>query len=194
MNTPVDHEKAFFNFFLAKPSYLRSLNKNFFANPDIDVLAQVAKEFYIKYSEAPSVDQMKALTKDLRQEISDDITNSIYSINIAEYEKEWLKRTAEAWIKWRHFDKKLIKTIEFVKTQNVSPENVEDVVNRAITMIADEASINFDADLGIDFFNADSHRQRKTKKIETGWSFVDRISNGGYDPKTLIIYAGRQGG
>ncbi len=193
MNTPVDHEKAFFNFFLAKPSYLRSLNKNFFANPDIDVLAQVAKEFYIKYSEAPSVDQMKALTKDLRQEISDDITNSIYSINIAEYEKEWLKRTAEAWIKWRHFDKKLIKTIEFVKTQNVSPENVEDVVNRAITMIADEASINFDADLGIDFFNADSHRQRKTKKIETGWSFVDRISNGGYDPKTLIIYAGEQG-
>ncbi len=49
MNTPVDHEKAFFNYFLSKTYYLRYLNKNFFSNPDIDVLAQVAKEFYVKY-------------------------------------------------------------------------------------------------------------------------------------------------
>lgn len=192
MNTPIDHEKAFFNYFLSKPTYLTSLDKSFFSNPDVDILSQLAKKFYVKYGEAPSLDQMKALTKDLPHEISDDITNSVYSTNVAEYEKEWLKRTSEAWIKWRHFDKKLIKTIEYVKTQNVSPENVEDVVSRAIGMISDEASVSFDADVGLDFFNPEHHMQRKTAKMETGWNFVDRVSNGGYDPKSLVIYAGEQ--
>ena len=32
----------------------------------------------------------------------------------------------------------------------------------------------------------------KTKKIATGWDFVDRVSGGGYDTKSLIVYAGEQ--
>jgi replicative DNA helicase len=190
MNTPIDHEKAFFNWFLTKPQYLKTLNRGFFSNPDVDVLAQVAKEFFLKFGEAPSSVQMKALVKDRPQEISDDIVESVYDKNITSYEQDWLKRTAESWIKWRHFDKQLIKTIEYVKTQNVSPENVEDVVNRAISMISAEGAVHFDADVGLDFFNPEHHIQRTSKKIETGWSFVDRISGGGYDPKSLIIYAG----
>ena len=38
------------------------------------------------------------------------------------------------------FDKQLVRTIEYVKTQDVSPENVEDVVTRAIGMISTEGS------------------------------------------------------
>jgi len=190
MNTPIDHEKAFFNWFLTKPQYLKTLNRGFFSNPDVDVLAQVAKDFFLKFGEAPSNVQMKALVKDRPQEISDDIVESVYDKNITSYEQDWLKRTAESWIKWRHFDKQLIKTIEYVKTQNVSPENVEDVVNRAISMISAEGAVHFDADVGLDFFNPEHHIQRTSKKIQTGWNFVDRISGGGYDPKALVIYAG----
>jgi replicative DNA helicase len=191
MNTPIDHEKAFFNWFLTKPHYLKTLNRGFFSNPDVDVLAQIAKDFFLKFGEAPSNVQMKALVKDRPQEISDDIVESVYDKNISSYEQDWLKRTAESWIKWRHFDKQLIKTIEYVKTQQVSPENVEDVVNRAISMISAEGAVHFDTDVGLDFFNPEHHIQRKSKKIETGWSFVDRISGGGYDPKALVIYAGQ---
>ena len=119
---------------------------------------------------------MKALIKDDPNEIPDDIVSSIYDININEYDQDWLKRTGESWVKWKHFDKQLVRTIEYVKTQDVSPENVEDVVTRAIGMISTDGSLNFDTDVGLDFFNPEDHIQRTSKKIETGWTFVDNVS------------------
>lgn len=135
---------------------------------------------------------MKALIKDDPNEIPDSIVSSVYDININEYDQDWLKRTGESWVKWKHFDKQLVRTIEYVKTQDVSPENVEDVVTRAIGMISTEGSLNFDTDIGLDFFKPEDHVQRTSKKIETGWSFIDNVSGGGYDTKSLIVYAGEQ--
>lgn len=192
MYSGVDHEKIFFNFFLKKPHYLKNIGLGFFSNRDLDQISKLAKSFYIKFGESPSKDQMKALVKDDPNEISDDIVSAVYSININEYDQDWLKRTSESWVKWKHFDKQLVKTIEYVKTQDVSPDNVEDIVTRAIGMISTEGSINFDTDVGLDFFNPEHHIQRKSKKLETGWSFVDNVSGGGYDPKSLIVYAGEQ--
>ena len=192
MNSSIDHEKIFFNYFLKKPSYLKSVRPGFFSNRDLDQVAKLAKDFYIKFGESPSKEQMKALVKDDPNEIPSDIVTAVYEVNIAEYDQDWLKRTGEAWVKWKHFDKQLVKTIEFVKTQDVSPENVEDVVQRAIGMISTEGSLNFDTDVGLDFFNPEDHIQRKTKKLETGWTFIDNVSGGGYDPKALVIYAGEQ--
>ena len=192
MKSSIDHEKIFFNYFLKKQHYLKSTRPGFFSNSDLDHIAKLSKDFYTKFSESPSKEQMKALVKDDPNEISDDIVNAIYEININEYDQDWLKRTGEAWVKWKHFDKQLVKTIEYVKTQDVSPENVEDVVTRAIGMISTDGSLNFDTDVGLDFFNPEHHIQRKTKKLETGWSFIDNVSGGGYDPKSLIVYAGEQ--
>jgi replicative DNA helicase len=192
MYSGIDHEKIFFNFFLKKPHYLKNVGLGFFSNRDLDQISKLAKSFYIKFGESPSKDQMKALVKDDPNEISDDIVSAVYNININEYDQDWLKRTSESWIKWKHFDKQLVKTIEYVKTQDVSPDNVEDIVTRAIGMISTEGSVNFDTDVGLDFFNPEHHIQRKSKKLETGWSFVDNVSGGGYDPKSLIVYAGEQ--
>ena len=192
MKSSIDHEKIFFNYFLTKPHYLKSTGNGFFSNRDLDQIAKLSKDFYLKFGESPSKQQMQALVKDDPNEISGEIVNSIYDINIKEYDEDWLKRTGEAWVKWKHFDKQLVRTIEYVKTQDVSPENVEDVVQRAIGMISTDGSINFDTDVGLDFFNPESHIQRTSKKIETGWNFVDRVSGGGYDTKSLIVYAGEQ--
>ena len=117
MQSSIDHEKIFFNYFLDKPHYLKNVRPGFFTNSDIDHIAKVAKDFYTKFGESPSKHQMKALIVDDPSEISEDIVNSIYEINIKEYDNDWIKRTAEAWVKWKHFDKQLIKTIEYVKTQ-----------------------------------------------------------------------------
>lgn len=192
MYSGVDHEKIFFNYFIKKSHYFKSIKPGFFSNNDVDHLAALAKDFHIKFGESPTKDQMQALVKDDPNEISDEIVSAVYSININEYDQDWIKRTCESWIKWKHFDKQLVKTIEYVKTQNVSPDNVEDIVARAIGMISGEGSLSFDSDVGLDFFNPEHHIQRKNKKLETGWTFVDNVSGGGYDPKSLVVYAGEQ--
>ena len=56
-------------------------------------IAQLSKDFYLKFGESPSQQQMSALVKDDPNEISPDIVKSIYYINIKEYDQDWLKRT-----------------------------------------------------------------------------------------------------
>lgn len=190
MHTGIDHEKIFFNYILSRADLLKKLKVGFFANKDLDQTAKLAKAFYLKFGNAPTSEQLIAVSKQYDEDTNVDIINSIYDVNLNQYDSDWLKRTCEAWIKWKHFDKQLVKTIEYVKTQDVSPENVESVVNSAISMLAMDGSISFDHDYGLDFFNPEHHIQRRSSKIETGWNFIDGISGGGYDPKTLIVYAG----
>lgn len=192
MKANIDQEKIFFNYFLSKPNYLKRIGPGFFSNQDLDLVAKVSKKFFLEFSEAPSKDQLKAVITEDSPDMPLEVLDSVFNTNLAGYDKDWLQRTSEAWIKWRHFNKELVKTIEYVKTQKVSPENVEDVVDRAIGMISTDGSVHFDSDIGLDFFNPENHIQRTSKKLETGWNFVDNVSGGGYDPKSLIVYAGEQ--
>ena len=63
MKSSIDHEKIFFNYFLKKPHYLKSTRPGFFSNSDLDHIAKLSKDFYTKFSESPSKEQMKALVR-----------------------------------------------------------------------------------------------------------------------------------
>jgi predicted ATP-dependent serine protease len=104
-----------------------------------------------------------------------------------------LKQISESWIKWRNFDKQLIRLLEYVKMQNVTPDTVDTIISKSIDMLAEKGSVSFDSDLGLDFFSVDSHKQKTHKKLSSSFNFVDRITGGGYDSKTLIAYVGEQG-
>lgn len=192
-NYSVDYEKIFYLYFLKNPKYLQKIYEGFFSNPDIDILARVSRDFLKKFGDPPTKDQIKFLVKNIKEkrELDDSIVEAIFETDIREFDEEWLLRTSEAWIKWKHFDKKLISTIEFIKLQEINPENIEKVVNQAISMIG-EGTLTFDIDTGLDFFDPENHTLITAQKIDSGKDFVNRITGGGYDPKTLVVYAGEQ--
>jgi replicative DNA helicase len=55
-----------------------------------------------------------------------------------------------------------------------------------------QGSLSFDDKFGLDFFSPEDHLQLEGQKIQSGLTFIDRLTNGGYDPKALIVYAGEQ--
>jgi len=195
LNYSVDYEKIFYLYFLQKPALLKKTYSSFFSNKEIDALTELSKKFYENFSETPSKDQVKLLVQKSKynEKITADIIDIVYDTDISQYEDEWLKRTAEAWMQWRNFDKQLVKTVEYVKLQEVTPENVEKIVSHAVSMISEKGIINFDQNLGLNFFDAEDHTQKNTtNKIKSGRVWIDRLLNGGYDLKTLIVYAGEQ--
>ena len=104
-----------------------------------------------------------------------------------------MTNTAEAWIKWRTFNTSLTDTIEFIKTTDVNPENVESIVTKVKGLINDRNNLTFNSDLGLDFFDFDSHDQKEAEKVSTGYNFLDRMLGGGYDKGgNLVVYAGEQ--
>jgi archaellum biogenesis ATPase FlaH len=191
-----DFEKIFFRLSLEKPKYLQSIKTGYYTSEEIDVLSYLANKFYVKFNETPGKDQLKLLIqnyKKAKEKITDGILDVIFDVDLAQYDEEWLTSTAESWIKWRTFDTSLIDTIEFIKTTQVTPENADSIIQKVKGLINDRNNITFNSDLGLNFFNAEDHDQKETEKIDSGYNFINRVLNGGYDKGgNLVVYAGEQ--
>jgi archaellum biogenesis ATPase FlaH len=190
-----NYEKLFFNYSLVNPKYLAITREGFYASRELDIMAYLAKKFYDKFKETPSKEQMKLLVQNSNKSkdiVTDSLVDLVYESNIADYDNEWLQRTAESWIKWRAFDGSLLDGIEFIKSSKVNPDNVDSIINKFKELITDRNRINFDKDLGLDFFNPEHHYQNPEDKIASGKNFVDAVTSGGYDKCSLVVYAGEQ--
>ena len=190
LKTTIDQEKLIFAYALKKPQYLLSMGGDFYNNPEIQYLANNAKLFFQEYKESPSCEQMKSIIKGDKKELSPEIVDSIYDVEINAYDDDFLRDTTEGWILFRSLNHNLFEAVTLVKTTDVTLENVRDVVRRAATCVADTNLISFDRDLGDDFWDPDSHRNIKTNKIPSTWEYWNKVSHGGLDHKTLTCYIG----
>lgn len=190
-----DFEKIFFKLSLGKPKYLGNIKRGFYTSEDIDLIHFLATKFYDKFHETPTCEQMKLLAKNdkIAGKIEESIIDIVYEVDLDQYDEEWLTSTAEAWIKWRNFDNTLIDTIEYIKSTEVTPDNADSIISKVKTLINDRNSIVFNSDLGLDFFKAEDHSFENAEKVSTGYNFLDRALNGGYDKDgTLVVYVGEQ--
>jgi archaellum biogenesis ATPase FlaH len=190
-----EYEKIFFKLSLVKPKYLQAIKSGFYTSDEIDILSYLSNKFYAKFHETPSKDQLALLVahSKSKDKISESMLDMIFNVDLDQYDEEWLTSTAESWIKWRTFDGSLMDTIEFIKTTQVTPENVDGIVQKVKNLINERNALTFNSDLGLDFFNVDSHDQKDTEKVSTGYNFIDRLLSGGYDKGgNLIVYAGEQ--
>jgi len=195
MNFNDSYEKIFFVFSLENPKYLQVTRDGFYKNQEIDSMAYLARKFYEKFRESPSKEQMKLLidkSQKTKGKVTNDIIDVIYNTKSGDYDKEWLQRTAESWIKWRNFDISLEDGVEYVKTTKVEPENVDSVIMKFRDLINNRNKLTFDKDLGLDFFNPLNHQQFAEDKLRSGRQFVDNVTGGGYDSTGLVVYAGEQ--
>lgn len=191
-----DFEKIFFRLSLEKPKYLQAIKYNFYTSEEIDALSFLANKFYAKFNETPTKENLKLLVQNhpkSKERVSDNILDIVFDVDLDKYDEEWLTNTAESWIKWRTFNTSLTDTIEYIKTTDVNPENVDAIVTKVKGLINDRNNLTFNSDLGLNFFEFDSHDQKESEKVSTGYNFLDRMLGGGYDKGgNLVVYAGEQ--
>jgi archaellum biogenesis ATPase FlaH len=188
-----DFEKIFYLYTIENPKYLKSIKKGFYDSTEIETLGFITKSFFERFKETPTREQIKAIVKTkFPDKVKDNIIDLIYDTNLKDYDVKWLQETSESWIRWKNLDQSLIDTIEYVKTTKVTPDNVQDIVSKVKDLIVSRNSVNFDNNIGLNFFDVESHTQIKRQKIKSGHQFVDNYTGGGYDTKSLIVYAGEQ--
>ena len=190
MKTTIDQEKIIFAYALKKPQYLMDMGGDFFSNPEIQYLANNAKLFFQEYKESPSCEQMKAIIKGDKKELSPEIVDTLYNVEINAYDSEWLANITENWIKFRALNHNLFEAAALVKTSDITLDNVADIVQRAASLVGDTNLISFDRDLGDDFWDPDSHHNIKSDKVPSTWEYWNKVSHGGLDRKTLTVYIG----
>ena len=75
-----------------------------------------------------------------------------------------------------------------MKTNRVTAENASEVVEKIRHMMTTETAIDFDFDLGADFFDAATHKQERLARTKTGFPYIDLCLKGGWWKGSLIVF------
>lgn len=188
----LEFEKLFYLYIRKNPDYIRNINPDFFDSNEVATLYKISKAFFDRFAEMPSKDQIRMLVKKSPQIatlLTDGIIDVIFDEDLASYDQVWLQETCESWIIWKALDKSIFDTIEYIKGVKVTPDNVKDIVNKVKSLINERNNISFDVDMGLNFFDINSHIPKLHSKITSCHNWVDDLL-GGYRKKSLIVYCG----
>jgi archaellum biogenesis ATPase FlaH len=187
-------EQIFFHYILDHPIFLNSTKPEFFTNPTLKDLFDIAKEHALKYKESPSKAQLHEIVqiKGLGEKYSNDVITALYNAKnqLKEYDETWLEENIGPWIQVRNLDHVMRKSIAYIKTSSITVENASNVVETVRHMMTTETAIDFSFNLGTDFFDPTSHTQERLARTSTGYSYVDKCLNGGWWKGSLIVFLG----
>jgi replicative DNA helicase len=187
-------EQIFFHYILNNQIYLNTTKSEFFSNQGLRDLFDIAKEHSLKYKEAPGKDQLFEILKikGLSEKYNDDILSALYNTKslLTQYDEKWLTDNVSAWIQLRNLDSVMRKSIAYMKTTNVNPENASAVVEKVRSMLTSETAIDFSFNIGSDFFDAASHLQTRLARKSSGYDYIDLCLGGGYASGSLVAFLG----
>ncbi len=187
-------EQIFFHYILSNRIYLNTTKPEFFTNQTLREMFEIAKDHALRYNDPPSKDQMTELirVKGINDRISDDIIGALYNTReqLQTYDDKWLEDNVGPWIRIRNLDNVMRKSIAFMKTSQITAENAAETVEKVRSMLTTETAIDFDFNLGSDFFDAKSHLQTRLARANTGYDYLDICMKGGYWKGSLVGFLG----
>lgn len=184
-------EQLFFHYILSNPIFLNHAQSDFFTNQNVREIFDIAKEHALRYKTAPSKEQVMELlrVKGLGEKYSEEIITSIYDAKklLSEYDSTWLEENVGPWIQVRNLDIVIRKAIAYMKTTKVTAENACEVVENVRHMLSSETAMDFNFNLGKDFFDPSAHLQSRLSRTSTGYDYFDLCTKGGYWKGSLIV-------
>lgn len=186
-------ENIWFKAVIENPSYIETTETGFFKNPDYQEAFKVVKSFWKKYQQVPSKNQVRESAKLLKIEdkLTDSLLESMWSINLEDYDQDWLQQNTESWIEWKTLEKSAVDSINYIKSTEVTPDNIKDVINTYKSIVVDRNKIDFSFDSGLDFNDPDSHRQLSSQTFSSGYDYIDFCLGGGFSAKSLYVFLGQ---
>jgi KaiC/GvpD/RAD55 family RecA-like ATPase len=185
-------ETIFFHYILGNPIFLNVCKQEFFSNPNIRELFEIAKDHSLKYQEPPSKEQLWELVriKGISDKISEDVITALYNtkLELQNYTPDWLEENVGPWIRMKNLEYVMRKSVAFLKTSTLTVENTAEVVEKVRHMLSTETAIDFGFDLGVDFFDPKAHLQDRLARTSTGYSYLDKCLDGGWWKGSLICF------
>jgi hypothetical protein len=175
------------------PRYLQGTESRFFQNDKFQECFKIAKAFWNKYSQIPSKRQIFEIirSKNLEEKLPESVVDQIWAINLKDYDPEWLSSNTEAWIEWKNLEYSALDSINYLKTVDVTPENVKDIINKYKSIVVEKNNLDFTFDLGLDFTNPEAHKQSLQQTFSSGYPFIDLVLGGGFASKSLYVVLGQ---
>ena len=178
--------------YLDKIDLMKRIKAKYFTNDDLQVTWKYATIYFNDHGKIPSKKELK-MFMGVKNEIIDDLVlDEIYNYNLSDHNYSFLYKYIKAFVLLRGFNILLIDMLTTLKTTNINPENIEQVIESVRNKINDKLSINFESgNTGLNFLNPMHHIQISKEGQPSGFKFFDKTQGGGWNPKTLIVFQGR---
>lgn len=185
-------ENIILRYILNSPNYLETCKTHFFKNETLGLIFESAKEFWDKYHEMPTSDQLTEAFKisGKIEEVKESEIKIIFEIDLNKYEDDWLRETTEFFIEYKNLTKSAIDAVKYIQSTPVTSENIKTVIDTFKNIVIERNNIDFSFDEGLDFFNPNSHKQITTNTFSSGYPFVDTVLGGGFSSKALYVFMG----
>ena len=184
-------EKYIYKYITTHPEYFKYIEDDFFSGIYKTIFLKI-KNHYITYNNLPTVSTTIQLCNNEIEngDISD--IKGILDINLTDIDPAWLKNCVRDWIRQRRLFLRLQKASEKYKESenHIGEGDFDKVVNNIAETVNDSRNIDFDFKPGLDFFDPESHRQEKEDKLASPYVYLNNVTGGGYDNKTLNVYLG----
>lgn len=206
----------FFLHILREPKYFKNLEKDLFESPYLANLYWLVKDFYVKYNELPidphdpNFEQIKEVLNhekkyymihgDMSPEknLSAFLSNcqTIMSHDYSRFTKSRVDENIQAWINWENFQNRFVDASEYMKTREVTPENVSEVIRQAQNIISGFNLTSDENEMPAkDFFDPDTHDVEidSSDNIVLGWDGFEQLCNStssGVKNKNFILLVG----
>ena len=191
-------QNVYYHYILSEPSLVTRFEPDFFSAKPVQYAFKLAKDYAVKYHQAPTVDQLKQLVieNNMQDVLQDDVIDVLYAQRqmLSQYTDEWLYDETTNWAILENVKKSIVDAAAYLKLNQDEMEsgNAKQIVEHIKTMFNRSCVLEFSDDLetGSDFWDAESHKQKKLIRSSLGYDFIDFCLNGGGFPGALICFAG----
>jgi len=186
-------ENIWFRAVIENPAYIDATDVSFFKNTDYQEAFKVIKSFWKKYQQIPSKIQVRESAKLLKidDKLHDSLLDSMWMINLEDYDIDWLEQNVESWIEWKTLEKSAVDSINYIRSTDVTPDNIKDVINTYKSIVVDRNKVDFSFDMGLNFRDPESHKQPSNLTFSSGYDYIDFCLGGGFSAKGLYVLLGQ---
>ena len=191
-------QNVFYHYILKNPLIAEKFNPEFFTPKILQNAFKIAKDYVMKYKQAPTLEQMKELVimNNMQDDLPDDLLGILYAQEkmLSSYSEDWLYDEVTNYAQYQQIKKSIVDVAAYLKLSEdeVDRGGAKNLVEHAKAMFNKSCCLDFDEDMsggGSDIFDAAAHKPEKLVRWSTGYDFLDKTMRIGLARNELIIFA-----
>ena len=180
-NEPVDRIKL-----------VKSVNDGFFDTELKAKVFKIIKNYHSEYGRLPNTHEIRDITRLNNYSISQDELDVLFAYDIRRYNSKLAYSYIRLFTLVGNLNKSLLGIMAHLKTSEIKPDNIDELYDFVRKSINSDMGCDLtDSGMGLDLFDPASHVQLNKTKMPTGFAFLDKVLDGGWEPKTLTVFMGR---
>jgi replicative DNA helicase len=185
-------ERTILSSLMNEQEYIRKvipyIDVEYFRTMGEKVVFSLIKEHYTKYNTLPNKEMLKVVldSKNIRENFYDQAVEVLGDLNYTGADIKWLTDATEDFCKRRAYFNAISKASEFLDGDDTN------LYHKSLDLVSKALSVNFDSDLGSDYFKSAADRFDAMKQgydqMPTTLSIFNKVTKGGFVNPSLTVF------